>query len=183
LHALAHKGPAVGEQVYTLAGEPRVNPGGNCAMRIVLQLGVIALCFPLFACGSLLRWPDRVRYDTFKYESLVLRPPVHPYFVQVFLFETPASTFETIGTLRLREVDGDCRNLYAGCRQIDRAYLEKYIPYVRGQAGKRGADLVWIQSDTVKEETCTDYDPTDYDSSSYTCYFHVLEGILGRRRE
>lgn len=148
----------------------------RCAVRIALRLGVISLCCALFACGWLLRWSDRIQYDSFKYEILVLRAPVHPYYVQVFLFEMPDSAFDAIGTLRLQEVDGHCRGLYAGCRQVDRAYLEKYVPYVRRQSGKRGADLVWIQSDTIKEDTCPGEDSYD------DCYVHVLEGVLARRR-
>jgi hypothetical protein len=150
-------------------------PGASC----------LFLCCTLCAC-ALSRWYERQFYDSFHYETVEPRPAVHPYYVRVFLFEAPDGAFDVIGTLGCTIEDGrgkanehhPCRDVYAGCG-LDRADLERYIPYVRDQAGRRGADVVWIQSDTIKRSVC---ESGGEDSISYDCYVHVLEGVLGRRR-
>jgi hypothetical protein len=87
------------------------------------------------------RWYNRQLYDSFHNETVETRPAVHPYYVRVFLFEAPDGAFDVIGTLGCAIEDGrdanehpGCRDLYGGCT-LERADRERFVPYVREQAG------------------------------------------------
>jgi hypothetical protein len=147
-------------------------------MRIALRLGVLPLCCALYASGC-----APVNYETLG----PLPPAVKPKAVQVLVFRPPECAFEVVGNLSLKVDQTFDLRLYSERRERRRAtrLVEFYMGEIRRQAGKRGADVVWFQSDTIKlmEKYC---DCSDSDSSTpiyRDCYVRFLEGVLGRCRE
>jgi hypothetical protein len=122
-------------------------------MRIALRLGVVSLL--CVACESI-GWNYAFEIKT--YGFLAPRPAVDESMVQVFWFSPPDAPFDVLGrmkmSVRVRE-------------PLDRLFVARHAAKA---AAKRGADVVWFQSDTIQD----DWELGD-------CRY--LEGVIGRRRE
>lgn len=101
------------------------------------------------------------------------RARVYPLAVEVFWFSRPPCDFDVLGTIAaFRLVGGPLEHA-----PPDQVFL---LADIRKEAGRYGADLIWLQSDALETQICPD---ATEGGGGERCDYRHLQGIIGRRRQ